>query len=44
MTISIARNDCTIEELHRLAGMCKDVRQSRRFRGACDGSGRRLPK
>ena len=32
MTISIARNDCTIEELHRLAGMCKDVRQSRRFR------------
>ena len=32
MTIPIARNDCTIEELHRLAGMCKDVRQSRRFR------------
>ena len=32
MTISIARDDCTSEELHRLAGMCKDVRQSRRFR------------
>ncbi len=32
MTISITRDDCTSEELHRLAGMCKDVRQSRRFR------------
>ncbi len=32
MTFSITRDDCTSEELHRLAGMCKDVRQSRRFR------------
>ena len=53
MTISITRSDCTIEELHRLAGMCKDVRQSRRFRalamvldGVCNVTGfcRSLPK
>ena len=44
MTISITHNDCTSDELHRLASMCKNARHSRRFRavamvldGVCRG-------
>ena len=46
MTIPIARNDCTIEELHRLAiGVHVQGRSAiAAISCACDGSGRRLPK